>query len=130
MALLTVGKAEASPMPRAGGSSEVTFVARSTPGQSFLRAHFAIRSAFPYEHKAPTNPKAPKGQWGRRCEVKVAPRVFRNKLELICTGNCSDLVFVTLDVKIHETDRKGARLRDAGGRLTRPITRSARIRLV
>ena len=49
MALLTIGKAEARPMPRAGGSSEVTFVARSTPGQSFLRAHFAIRSAFPYD---------------------------------------------------------------------------------
>ena len=112
MALVVDRGLDRRPMARTGGTTAVTFVARAQATRSALRALFTIRAAFPYAHSDPTDPNAPKSKWGRRRAVELAPRSYKTTLELVCTGDCSEYLFVTLDVKIYEVDGNGARARD------------------
>ena len=129
MALVVKLNLDPSPMPQAGGKTTIGFVARATPKHSFLKARFEIRPTFPYEHTQPTDSASPKSKWGKRRRVEVSPQTFKTQMELVCVGECSELLFVRLNVRIHEVDAKGRRLRDNAGKLRRPITRTVSVRL-
>jgi hypothetical protein len=116
MALQIKQRPQANPdsIAESGGDIDITFSARDSQKDTFLKARYAIRASSPYTFVAPTDASKPKEFLGEVQPVVFDSQPYMESLALARIPGTPHVMDVSIDVEIQETDAAG-KPRKVGG---------------